>query len=69
MTQTSLAPTTHAEPPGGYGGRKGTGSANEVTLNGLSRADHDEPDDECGAMESIILKGEHVHSSFSMQLA
>lgn len=32
MTQTSLAPTTHAEPPGGDSGRKGTGSAKEVTL-------------------------------------
>lgn len=37
--------------------------------SGLRRAGHDEPDDECGATESIILKGEHVNSSFSMQLA
>ena len=37
--------------------------------NGLSRVGHDEPDDECGAMESIILKGGHVNSSFAMELA
>lgn len=69
MTQTSLAHTTHAEPPGGHDGRKGTAGLTRSPCDGLSRVGHDEPEDECGAMESIILKGEHVHSSFSMQLA
>lgn len=65
----SLARTTHTEPPGSRCGSKGTAVLTRSPCNGLRRAGHDEPDDECGAVESIILKGEHVNSSLSRQLA
>ena len=65
----SLADTTLIEPTGSRWGRKGRAVLTRSPCNGLRRAGHDEPDDECGAVESIILKGEHVNSSLSRQLA
>ena len=70
MTQTLISPTPHIQR---LQAATVAGRAQPVPTrspcNGLRRAGRDEPDDECGARESIILKGEHVNSSFCVQLA
>lgn len=65
MTQTLIRPCHTRLQAAAVTGRVLTRSP----CNGLRGVGHDEPDDACGAVELIILKGEHVNSSFSMQVA